>query len=294
MCPSNFIMENSKVKQSWCWLLDKDEYETIYKSFVPIYTEALSEIISSFNPEPITQQLGPKNKIAVGVICVNDAYDFLKEAWWLLHEAFCYFQHINRIKKNELFFIPRIYADDTCLRLYSSSEHLASAIVNILEIDLLRSEGIKSLACRVGNYFLQELPQHELSSSIKKLVTTKEWQDIIRWRNDWVHNKRVIPTESPEYKRHNLWKQTNASTFELFVGPKRQTESDQDFENILKTTRTALNVYVACFSEMAAFLKDYICNDIFKGHLTYSMKKDGESLQIPSFKYRLGIKPFEP
>lgn len=99
----------------------------------------------------------------------------------------------------------------------------------------------------------------------------------------------------PEYRRHNLWKQTDATTFELAIGPTRQTESDHDFVPILKTTRTALNAYVTCFAEITAFLKDYILNDILKGQLIYTTEKDDEkSRQIASFKCQLDIKPFEP
>lgn len=287
-------MENSKIKQNWSWLLDKDEYETICKSIAPIYTATTTELISFFNPEAIAPYLSPNCKVPIGAICMDDSFEYLKEALWVLRESFCWFSYVKQFKKDEFFYIPRIFADDACLRLYSSSEHLASAIVDILEVDFPSSKEIKSLARRVGNYFLRELPQHELSASIRKLITTTEWKDVIKWRNDWVHNKRVIPSERPEYKRHYLWKQTAATTFELAIGPKRQTETDHDFEVILKTTRTALNMYVTCFTEIATFLKDYICNDIFKGHLIYSFKKDNEGRQIPSFTYRLDIKPFEP
>lgn len=285
--------ESNTVQQSPCWVMDKDIYEAIYKNFQPIYTGAMTETISFFNPEPITQHLPPDNKVTVGVVCVNDAYDYLKEAWWLLHNAFCFLAYIKNSQKNEIIFIPRIYGDDTCLRLYSSAEHLASAIVKILGIDSqkIKSDETKSLASRVGNYFLHELSEHKLSGPIKKLMGTKEWQTVIRWRNDWVHNKRVIPSESAEYKRHNLWKKTDETTSEMSMGPKRQIESDYQLEEILKTTLTALNTYIVCFNEITIFLKEFILNDIFEDRLIFHLEN-----QVAHFKYKpdFDVKPFEP
>jgi hypothetical protein len=276
------------IRQNPCWVVDVDKYQSIYRSFHPIYTQALTAIISFFNPEPITQHLAPDNRVTIGVVCVNDAYDYLKEAWWLLHNAFCFHAYIENCRENEYIFIPRIYTDDTCLRLYSSAEHLASAIVAILGIDRknFKSDKQKALAVRLGKYFLAEHPNHKLSAPIKKLISSEQWKTVILWRNNWVHNKRIISTERPEYKRHNLWTRKDKTTFEISMGPKRQTASDYHLAEILQTILTALNTYIVCFHEIIAFLKEFICDEIFKGRLLYTLKKTGKNDQIPSFKYR--------
>jgi len=128
-------------------------------------------------------------------------------------------------------------ADDTCLRLYSSAEHLASAIVDILGIDRKKLTGDKqkALAVRLGNYFLAERPDHKLSVSIRKLISSQQWDTVMTWRNNWAHNKRIIPTESPEYKRHNLWTIKDKSTSEISMGPRQQTALDYHLAEILQT-----------------------------------------------------------
>jgi hypothetical protein len=276
--------------------VDRNEYQAIYRSFQPIYTQELTETISFFNPEAISQHLAPNNKVAIGVVCVNDAYDYLKEAWWLLHNAFCFHAYIKDLQENKCFFIPRIYTDDTCLRLYSSAEHLASTIVAILEIDRKRlpSGRQKALAMRLGDYFLTEHPDHKLSVSTRKLISSKQWKTVMKWRNNWAHNKRIIPTESPEYKRHNLWTKKDKTIFEMFIGPKRQTASDYDLAAILQTTLTALNTYIVCFHEIITFLKEFICDEIFKGRLSYTWRTTGKNNHVASFKYQGMEVPWDP
>ena len=95
-----------------------------------------------------------------------------------------------------------------------------------------------------------------------------------------MHNKRIIASENQEYKRHNFWKQKDRGTFEMYLGPKKQTEADHEFEFILKTTRKALNNYVACFADVTAFLKNYICCDIFKGRLIFTVDKTDKTNQV--------------
>lgn len=281
------------IRQNPCWVMDRDKYQSIHSGFQPIYTGAMTETISFFNPEPITQHLSPDNKVTVGVVCVNDAYDYLKEAWWLLHNAFCFLAYIKNSHKNECIFIPRIYADDTCLRLYSSAEHLASAIVNILGIDRkkLKTDKQKALSVRLGNYFLAEFPDHNLSVSIKKLISSQQWNTVMMWRNNWVHNKRIIPIETPEYKRHNLWTIKDKTTFEMSMGPRRQTTADHHLEEILQTTLAALNTYIVCLYEIITYLKEFICDEVFKGRLLFTLKKAGKHAQVASFKYRLLPEP---
>jgi hypothetical protein len=276
------------IRQNPCWVVDRNEHQSIYKNFQPIYTQAMTETISFFNPEPITQHLAPDNKVSIGIVCVNDAFDYLKEAWWLLYNASCLLAYIKNSQKNDSIFIPRIYADDTCLRLYSSAEHLASGIVNILGIDRKKLKGDKqtALAVRLGNYFQAELPDHRLSVSIRKLISSEQWKTVVTWRNNWVHNKRIIPTESPEYKRQNLWTIKDKNSFEMSIGPRRQTAADHPLTEIMQTTLAALNTYIFCFYEIITFLKEFICNEVFKGRLLFTLKKTGKN-DTSSFKYRL-------
>lgn len=89
-------------------------------------------------------------------------------------------------------FFGRFYADDTALRLYAAGEHLAKAIVSMLEIsnqDLqiarkaARSDGSAGEQITVGKFLTKMRPNHSVTAAIVKLIGADEWQKTITYRN---------------------------------------------------------------------------------------------------------------
>jgi hypothetical protein len=100
--------------------------------------QELQETILSLTPSVISMKFHPDSSIPVAAVCFQDALSTLEEARYATHEAIAsiiYYQ--EKLKPpNELgaVFLGRFYADDAALRLYSSGEHLANAIIFMLEL----------------------------------------------------------------------------------------------------------------------------------------------------------------
>lgn len=254
-------------KKKHAWVLRKDEHEAIVHSFKSL--GKIGEIIDFFDPEDRAKWFGPRSKVPQGFVCIHDAYAYLSEARWILFNAFCYFKYINNAGtgKDSEFFVPRIYFDDTCLRLYSSAAHLSYAIEKILEIKRNNTKDKKtskrreretdnSRLLKINPYVKEHPPGNSLSAAIEYLEASQDWLTVMKWRNDWVHNKRVIPAENPKYKRHNLWKKMKQGPYQFASTVEDKTESDQKFADMLQIALSALNSYIVCFSEVITFLKE--------------------------------------
>ena len=82
----------------------------------------------------------------------------------------------------------QFYADDIALRLYAVGEHLANAIVCMMEIkeqDLepYRKKNRISLQVVVGHYLIHEHRHHPVTIAVLKLVKSRDWLKTINYRN---------------------------------------------------------------------------------------------------------------
>jgi len=94
---NSFNEEYNFVKQEHAWILRKDEYEATEHSFRSL--DEIRRTIKFFNPETIGILFGPRSKVPHGFVCIHDAYAYLREAKWLLLNAFCYFMYLYNAGK---------------------------------------------------------------------------------------------------------------------------------------------------------------------------------------------------
>jgi hypothetical protein len=99
------------------------------------------------------------------------------------HEAIAHkVWHLEKVKpKNEtaaVFFI-RFYTDDIALRFYSAGQHLAAAVVDMLEISQQEFAPYEkkrvSRKVIVGNYLPKEKPIHPVTVVVLSLADSHEW-----------------------------------------------------------------------------------------------------------------------
>lgn len=109
-------------------------------------------------------------------------------------------------------FFGRFYADDAALRLYAAGEHLAEAIVCMLEISSSELKKYRrtgrddhgSKQSVVGKFLKAEMPDHPVTKAISALITSKEWLPTIQYRDVWVHSKPpIIDGTGISYERRN-------------------------------------------------------------------------------------------
>lgn len=110
-------------------------------------------------------------------------------------------------------FYGRFYVDDAALRLYAAGEHLAEAIICMLEINssvLTKYRKVRiggdhgSKQSVVGKFLFAEMSGHPITEAISDLVQSKEWLPTIQYRDVWVHSKPpIVDGTGISYERRN-------------------------------------------------------------------------------------------
>lgn len=169
-----------------------------------------------FRPETICLSFPAKSTIPIAAVCLQDVTSTLQEVRYALMEVFahliCYREKAKPSNEPLAVFFGRFFIDDAALRLYAAGEHLAEAIIAMLEIakeDLnpFRKGGGESVGSTqrlVGKFLLKTKPDHEISKAIQQLIDTEEWSTTINYRNAWVHSKPpIVKGLGVQYERRN-------------------------------------------------------------------------------------------
>lgn len=151
----------------------------------------------------------------IAAVCLQDATSSLAEARYALLEALAHLVWYRDKKEppNEdlALYFGKFYADDIALRLYASAEHLANAIINILDIESKIVEfkkskklGVSSQQAIVGKYLAKNLPTNEVTKAVLSLRDSQDWKKTRDYRDNWVHNKPpIIKGLGVNYQRRN-------------------------------------------------------------------------------------------
>lgn len=225
--------------------------------------ENLQNTVLQFSPDFISTKFEPSSTIPAAAVCLQDAVNTLVEARYALFEAVAHkVWYLEKAEpKNELaaVFYSRFYTDDTVLRLYSAGEHLAEAIVDMLEVSKHELAPYQkkrvSRQAIVGNYLRKEKPTHPITLAVLSLADSSEWRDTIKYRDEWVHSQPpLVKGLGIVYKRGQRWKFSDTgNSYELGLGGGDEPEYSVD--DLLKFIQPSLSK----FSETVdAVVKYYI------------------------------------
>ncbi len=190
--------------------------------------------------------VGSTNPIAA--VCLQDATSVLQEARYALFEGLAhlvwYREKSDPPNDHLALFFGKFYADDVALRLYASAEHLANAIVSILDIeskitDFKKSTklGVSSQQAIVGKYLAKNLPKREITKSILTLRDSKDWKKTRDYRDEWVHGKPpIIKGLGIEYERRNRLIVTDNTVGVTFGSGDEPTHSVDELVDFTKTS----------------------------------------------------------
>lgn len=176
--------------------------------------DELYKMVLSFSPGILPMGFPPDSDIPVASVCLQDATHTLADARYALHEIFAH--RIWYLEKREVpneraaIHFMHYYADDAALRLYAAGEHLANAIVCMLEISKNElkpyEEKRVSKQAIAGNFLAKEKPHHPITKSVLRLRDSSEWQKTRRYRDVWVHEQPpTIKGAGIVYERRNRW-----------------------------------------------------------------------------------------
>lgn len=202
----------------------------------------LGKLVLPILPDFISISFPHGSWAPVALICLQDAYHTLAEARYAMHESLAHelWYRKRREKPYEMgaVYFARYYLDDAALRIYSSGEHLANAILFMMEIprtDLCKyKKGKGSLQVAVGKYLMDEKPNQPITQALDALVCSAEWKLARCYRNRLVHEQPpAVVGLGLTYRRQRRWKlSADKKTWTLGVGggdkPKYTVQQLQD------------------------------------------------------------------
>ena len=230
----------------------------------------LDRIVSRFSVDIISMRFNAGSTMPDAAVCLQDTVNTLHEAWYAMHEALAHriFYLEKTEQKDELaaVFFSRFYADDVALRLYSAGEHLANAIVSMLEIEKkdlepYRRKGKTSLQAIVGCYLRDKKPAHPVAVAVLGLDKSDEWKDTRDYRNNWVHSQPpLMKGVGIVYKRpKQRWQISDDGKHrELHFGG--GDEPEYSIEDLLRFIQPALSQFVATCNDVVQFYVETLKN----------------------------------
>jgi hypothetical protein len=244
-------------------LLDDATLESISQQIPSI--EDLEESVVQLSPDFISIKFKLKSTIPAAAVCLQDAVNTLAEARYALIEALAHkiWYSEKAEPKNDTanslasVFFTRFYTDDIALRLHSAGEHLAEAIVDMLEIGKQELKPYEkrrvSRQSIVGNYLRKEKPTHQITMAILSLADSSEWQDTIKYRDEWVHSQPpLIKGLGIVYKRGQRWKLSETGNGnELGLGG--GDEPEYSVEDLLRFIQPALSKFIDTSNAVVQF-----------------------------------------
>jgi hypothetical protein len=145
------------------------------------------------------------------------------------------------------------------LRLYAAGEHLASGIVDMLEMTDAQLAPFRknrvSLQSTVADFMTKQMQSHLLTKKVIDLGTSKEWQKTMDYRNNWVHDQPpTVAGLGHVFERKKRWtrvEQKGSVLYSLGVGggdPPKYT-----IDQIIGFSQPALNRFAAVFIAAVEF-----------------------------------------
>ncbi len=246
-------------------MLDKSHRDGIIK-IIPELNK-IQNLIFLFRPDILAMAFGPDSNIPIASVCLIDSVDMLCDArfaiyWALMNERELGKTNysVNRLSKLHQ---VKYFCDDTALRLYSSGEHLASAIYYMLELDLLSpnllsKKGI-SRSKRIAEILFKNKPKHVFTDFIKRLIESLDWQKTIKYRNAWIHDQSPrISGLGIHFKRKKRWTKMvdyNSNTTKNILHIFDSDPPDIGFSDLILTMKNSAIIQTDFLNEVTLYYK---------------------------------------
>lgn len=146
-------------------------------------------------PDLISAVFPRQSAVPPAAVRLQDSLRLFEEGRYALHEVLAH--RAWYVEKREppsaaaAIYFERFYGADTAIRLQAAAEHLAGAILLMLEVDPDEfqpfREKRKGLQTAVGRFLLKKRPDDAVSEAAQRLAGSNDWRRTIKLRNDWVH-----------------------------------------------------------------------------------------------------------
>ena len=150
--------------------IDKETYQNANTDLPTI--DALRRQIGFLTPDFISVKFKTDSDFPLAAVCFQDASRTLSESRYALLEAMAhkiwYLEKTVPKDEDNATFFARFYFDDAALRLYSAAEHLAKAVVFILDIsdEKLKQTRTGSRFTSVRKILREAYPNHMITMNL--------------------------------------------------------------------------------------------------------------------------------
>lgn len=160
-------------------------------------------------------------------VCLRDAADVLMQIRHALTELLSFqIWYLERKKppnKGTAEYLAKFYADDIALRLYTVVEHLGNSINLMLEVDkraLKQSYNKSEIGKNTLAYLLDQHSGSKITAIWSKLLSSREWNAVRKYRNNWVHSKPpIVKTQGDQFNRDKRWQEIGSGVWDLVLKP---------------------------------------------------------------------------
>jgi hypothetical protein len=231
---------------------------------LPSLSEVM-RIVRILSPDTISLKCGPKSRVPIAAVCLNDTLSTLGEAKYALREAYAHevwyqeeSQPPNELTSN--YFI-RFYCDDVTLRLYAAGEHLAHAILAMIPTNrnILKKYRTKriSLAASLGKYLMLHRPKHSITKSVARLAESNDWKRTLEYRGLWVHEQPpLVSGFGIQWRRNVRWEEINVEgtvTGHRLYGGGSGDKPGLSVQELRTFVVGAFSLFVEVFNEVLQF-----------------------------------------
>ncbi len=219
--------------------------------------------------------LDKEETIHISLVCLYDAFRRTESALDCLFNGYAnsiwYRKEKKDIKPESREFYAvlkgKFYAEYNFLFLYAIGEDIADFVINFLTKEKefnkwqkqesvqkkLDKKRILSKAAKVGVFMADEYSSHKITEIILKLRDNKFWNDAMKYRNTWVHQKPpIVEGLGIEYNRQSrIWVKDKAKGF----GIGTWSTPDYKVEEVMKIAHEATTICIKVLSELLEILK---------------------------------------
>ena len=194
------------------FLLDDETHDRIAKELPNI--EDLGMAVMNLAPDLISIKYSAESNVPVAAVCLQDALNTLVQVRIALNECLqhkIWYREKSVPPSEELAIIyMRFYIDGIVSQLYAAGEHIANAMICMLDLSENHLETYRknrvSQQSILGHYLAREQADNPITKTILTLAASKEWLKTMAYRKNLVHEQP--PTVSglgPIYKRRKRW-----------------------------------------------------------------------------------------
>jgi len=234
-------------------------------------------IVLNLRPDIISMNCPPDSNVPVAAVCLEDTLNALFQIRIGFIECIehkIWFREKCNPPNSELAIIyMRFFVDAAVSQLYAACEHLANAIISMLEITDDQLESYRSNRTSqqsiLGHYLADKQADHPITKGILSFAKSPEWEKTLDYRNRWVHAQPpMVSGIGTIYKRNRRWVQSKNMKWAMVIGLGSGDEPEYSIDEVLGFVLPATFQFVELFDIV---VRSYLGILSTKG-ITFSVK----------------------